>query len=476
MDLRLDGLTLEQIHEAICDAFPQPDQLERFALHRLGISLTAIAGNGDLSFLVYKLLEYAKAKGKLVQVLRQACRKNRAVPKLIKLEKELLPRFTTEQIEALEKLVNPLPTPVRLLKLAEYCKPRNWVFPSAPEIEGSPMTFSRIIDSLSSAQESSPEPHPLHTFANLLATELQEPAADQIKQWIRDSGGQVSSEPILSPSPACALHLFVKCESGTLNPISPEDTITITAWLWRVGSDGNPLSRIPELVDRTDCKLKELPRVLTSMRDHPKVVARLDEVGKEKITIEVCVRQALLAEDFDEWRIQSDSVPIRLGFMYPVVLRSFERLYEQRRYWVRWRAKWEQLKKLTEPPASLSVEWIGPNDEGEELIERLMPPHVLCIASRLCCTAEHVRVSMVGGAPAMLWVRRGDLPPEAVKTFLEPLLLQGKLSELPERIHAARINAKRGEPARNITLLWDNYDRLPPDAEDDSILSAPPVA
>jgi hypothetical protein len=75
----------------------------------------------------------------------------------------------------------------------------------------------------------------------------------------------------------------------------------------------------------------------------------------------------------------------------------------------------------------------------------------------------------------MVWLRLKNVAPEAVEAFLQPLLTSGRLAELPSRIHDARRDLKKGELVKHITLVWDNHDRLPPDVEDDSALSAPPV-
>jgi hypothetical protein len=221
--------------------------------------------------------------------------------------------------------------------------------------------------------------------------------------------------------------------------------------------------------------LSEVPGLISQLRKDPRLIAWLEEVGSERMTVEVCVRQQLMSEAFDDWRIQIGKTLVRLGYKYPVVLRPFERLYEQRAYWVDWRDKWEQLKRLATVPMESPVEWISQEDSGEALSERLMAPHVLCVASRHCCPQEHLQVSVDAGAPAMVWIRLREAQFEDAEALLEPLISGGRLAELPHRIHTARRQAREGALARSITLVWDDFDRIPPDAEDDSALSAPPV-
>lgn len=472
MDLSLHPQTLAAIHRALCDAFPRPDTLERFAMFNLGLSIQELAGEANLQDMAYKLLQAVEASGKLTLLLRRACRENPGAAGLRKLERQLLPPFTVEHLTALDGLLPALPTPAVLTRLAGECAPPGWLIPNPFENEEASVTLSRLADILSSAQAPASGPRPLHAFVERLAVEL--PAArDALRQWIRDTGGQ--PRPVPAGSRASSLLLFVKCDPGLCSSVSPGTDLTVIAWLWRLGPDGEPLSRIPELViDRAPCKLEQLPGLLSRARKQPRFAAWLAE-ARDKMAVEVCVRQVLLEEHVDHWLIEVGSTPVRLGYKYPVMLRSYERLYEQRDVWGAWRDKWERLKELEASPAESSVQWIGPDEAGETLYELLMAPEALCVASRQCCTSEHFQVSMDGGAPAVVWLRLKNVPPEAVEAFLKPLLTSGRLTELPSRIHAVRRGSRQGDFARHITLVWDNYDRLPPDAEDDSAFSAPTV-
>lgn len=472
MDLRLDPQTLEDIHRALCDAFPRIDLLGRFAKHKLGISPQELAGETNLQDLADKLLDAAESSGRLPLLLRQARRKNPGAEGLRKLERLLLPSFTTEELDVLSGLLPEPPPPARLERLAMASAPRDWLFPVPVKNERAAMALLRFVDSLSSAQVPASGSHPLHAFVDRLAEEL--PAARAgLQQWIRDTRGQ--PQPVPAAASARSLLLFVKCDSGLCDAVSPGTDLTVTAWLWRLGPGGEPLASIPErVIDEVSCKLGELPELLTRTRKQPRFAALLEEV-QEEMTVEVCVREALLAEAVDNWNIGFGRSPTRLGHQYPVMLRSYERLYELRDVWGGWRAKWERLKALAPAPAESPVQWIGPDDAGEPLYELLMARETLCVASRQCCTPEHFQVSIDGGAPAVVWLRLKDVHPDEVYAFLQPLLTTGRLVELPRRIYAARSTRKKSELAKHITLVWDNYDRLPPDVEDDSTLSAPAV-
>jgi len=228
MDLVLDPQTLGNIHRALCDAFPQPEELKQFAKYRLGISLVELAGDVNLRVLADKLLDEVSASNKRTYLLRQACRAQPGAPGLRKLEKQLLPHFSTEQLEALDKLLpSPQPGPRSLETLAEEGAPQGWMFPVPVANEGAPMAFSRLVDSLSSASTPASGPHPLHGFIARLAARFPG-AAVALKQWIRDTGGQVQPGP--AADKVSALRLFVKCDSGVRDTLVPGDAITVTAW------------------------------------------------------------------------------------------------------------------------------------------------------------------------------------------------------------------------------------------------------
>ena len=73
-------------------------------------------------------------------------------------------------------------------------------------------------------------------------------------------------------------------------------------------------------------------------------------------------------------------------------------------------------------------------------------------------------VSIMAGTPIALWYRN-DPVPEEVETHLKELLMQGKLSDIPEYVREMRNDAwvEGSGVGAHITLLWDDYDRIPPE-------------
>ncbi|KFA89871.1 effector-associated domain EAD1-containing protein [Archangium violaceum] len=475
----LTGPQREKLVEALTKAFPRPAELEQFTLHKLDFPLMENIKEAGVRTMVHELLKYASSQNWLVQLLRQARRVNPGNAELLTLEQDLMPLFSTSQLQQLEALVQDSQlNRARLVQLAHQSVPPGWrPFPEfATDQAAAPLTlFSRLIDSLSSAHRQTDGSHPLLKFIAQLASTLSgtdasgTALAGTLRDWLlQNASGMTVPVPGAAPRRLRGLHLFVKCDSGLRPSVGPEDPVSVTAWLWSIGMDRKPVSEIPELIlECTECPLSKVPERLTQIRKSARVLALLEEAGQQ-MSVEVCLRQNLLSMAVDSWRITVGRTPISLGFKHPVVVRSFERLYlrdseDFRDILGEWQSKWDQLKMLPGTPAASPLQWIGPEDTGESLVEKLMQPHVLCVVIPRSCEQEVLERSIDAGAPAMLWLRQDGVTLEEAKRCLEPLV-SGTLTELPTRVHTARQKTgEEGKLAKHLTLLWDDYDRQPPD-------------
>ena len=71
-DVNVDGERLKALHSALIDAFPSPDALSRMVQFELNANLHAITGQGNLNEIVYGLLKWALAQGRLSELIRKA--------------------------------------------------------------------------------------------------------------------------------------------------------------------------------------------------------------------------------------------------------------------------------------------------------------------------------------------------------------------------------------------------------------------
>jgi hypothetical protein len=481
MDLVLDRAQLKDFFDALIEAFPDRELLRQRIWLGLGLSLNRFAAESSLETTVAQLLRTAEAEGWLVLLLRWARREQPGNATLLKLEQELLPHFTTDQLQRLERLVQKAPMERLLLEqFAKQAAPTGWQSPPVLGVENRPATtFMRLVDSLSSASTQTAGAHPLAVFIDQLAQVVGEPTAGQLQQWLREVTGTASAPtPAQTPRQPHTLRLFVKCESKKSDAGRPEDELFVTAWLWSLDVDHKPLSSAPEKVlDRTPSTLGKLPELVSQVLQCPRVTLPLWK-ARDVMTIEVCLRNKLLSQNVDEWphTLGEGGDSVRLGFRYPLVVRPYERLYEsQWQGWGLWQKKWEQLKQVQGTPGSPPLEWLLPGKVGEGLAERLGRTSTLCVVIPMRCEVKLLQRSVEAGAPAVLTLRLEGVTPQTAKRWLKKLL-EGPLIELPERVYQARKEPRTPQKLeKHITLVWDDPDRLPPDARDSSVLAAPAI-
>jgi len=77
-----DDTPLRQLREALLSAFPKHQDLEIMVSDGLHENLSAIAGQGPLQHTVFELIRWAKAKGKLEQLVIAALKENNHNPQL----------------------------------------------------------------------------------------------------------------------------------------------------------------------------------------------------------------------------------------------------------------------------------------------------------------------------------------------------------------------------------------------------------
>ncbi|MUH00836.1 hypothetical protein F7734_54635 [Scytonema sp. UIC 10036] len=79
---KLAGSQRKQFCEALMDAFPSQNALKMMLSYELDWELDRIAGGNNYEEIVFSLIEYAKAQGKLIELLEAAKRDNPGNPKL----------------------------------------------------------------------------------------------------------------------------------------------------------------------------------------------------------------------------------------------------------------------------------------------------------------------------------------------------------------------------------------------------------
>ncbi|WP_063800830.1 GUN4 domain-containing protein [Mastigocoleus testarum] len=81
-DIQLDGKSRKQFHDALLSAFPSKANLEQMVSFELNENLDTIATGGSYSEVVFKLIEWSEARGKVENLLDAARSSNPGNPKL----------------------------------------------------------------------------------------------------------------------------------------------------------------------------------------------------------------------------------------------------------------------------------------------------------------------------------------------------------------------------------------------------------
>lgn len=80
--MKLSGAQLQQILNALISAYPTVGALDRMVSFGLDENLQAIAGNGSLNDVVFDLIRWAQAQGRLEELVREASEQNPGNPEL----------------------------------------------------------------------------------------------------------------------------------------------------------------------------------------------------------------------------------------------------------------------------------------------------------------------------------------------------------------------------------------------------------
>ncbi len=80
--MELSGQQYKQLVEALLSAFPDKSSLEQMLFFELDKNLAAIAGEGSLEDVIFKIIQRAEAEGWIKDLIRAACKTNPGNPKL----------------------------------------------------------------------------------------------------------------------------------------------------------------------------------------------------------------------------------------------------------------------------------------------------------------------------------------------------------------------------------------------------------
>lgn len=94
-DMQLDGKTRKQFQDALLSAFPSGAELEQMVSFELNENLNSIATGRNYSEVVFKLIKWAEAQGRVEELLTAACSTNSGNPKLRNFDEQIRSTWDT---------------------------------------------------------------------------------------------------------------------------------------------------------------------------------------------------------------------------------------------------------------------------------------------------------------------------------------------------------------------------------------------
>jgi hypothetical protein len=330
---------------------------------------------------------------------------------------------------------------------------------------------SGLVHALGSSPAMPGQPPPLLVFLAQLAARLKDPLATELAAWIdliADEMGVPAAEldqvRVGPPDPPGPLRSFVVVELREDGP--RPDLYLMSVWL----QHDNGYGRALHVNDDQPLPLHLLPGQLDA------VLLELAQEGVEEIgdvTIEFVLPQELLGHAVDQWPVLLAGMNHEIGTVYPVVVRSLERIRNPM-FRARWQRRWRQLREYGGAANADLVQWLhwGDADHGRALAQLLAPGEEspVCLIVSFSAAAGSpptaITAGLVAGVPVMLWCRDGRFAAR-FEADIPRQMYARPLTDLPALVLRLRQEASRhGDPehlGRHLSLLWDDPERIPPD-------------
>lgn len=368
--------------------------------------------------------------------------------------------------------------------------PTHW---EPPPVSSQPIfLFYECSQSLAKvSKQSKDQLFPLLKFLKYLGNELDERLETELDEWINTAVGQLYDDFEI-PSVRKTLNALkqvnkpmeksLQTKSYLQIRLVPERTAPrfyrVDAWL----RGPNKERRLFSGSRLTARHVKELLPVF--FRD-----AAAEDIHSPELCIEFFLSRRQIIEPVDQWETQRDiGGPIKIGARHQVLVRSHERSRIGDPL-LGLRKRWDFVKKhchclnvnesLQMGSDSITACWIRLNEVESHRVEGLLQD-----ACQLVCVLmeeepgpgntgdpDDVLNSLLeAGIPIILWPRNSHCTNiDELRAELTHLVGEGRLDKLPDRIWKLRKYSSRkpGEYSlgNNVTLVWDNPNRLPPDTD-----------
>jgi hypothetical protein len=363
-----------------------------------------------------------------------------------------------------------------------------------------PKTLKGIVIDLGDMPPDEQGYSPLAKFvASLMQTPIPDTLRQSLQEWAEQNSqnlpallahiGQFFMGETCRDAGDIRCHLMVVVErSGTADK-QMGDRYFVKAWFWLEDRTlpANKPARFEALTIPQALEGEETPFTWEEVKDLLR--AFLEESGQkclaqgrflEPLTIEFFLPSALLNHGVDSWVMDDDdeySMSEPLGFRYCLLVRSSERLrqtYMQSRGGA-WKDKWNQVRQMIQTSVGQQVGTngfvAGDGLPAKKLLQQLSQPQMigLKLAKEPLSFGKESAFAAIhsSGTPIAIWLRESLTSVDCASAVDE--VLCGCIAEIPERVKQHRQAAfpedRDCHIGHHLSLLWEDFDRLPPDLD-----------
>jgi len=321
--------------------------------------------------------------------------------------------------------------------------------------------------------------HPIAVFVEYLAADQPPESAERLRAWLREFIGERTRHvnalrsirddaavPVVPGPWHCLVYL---------DPVGM-DASSCYVWI-QVQEGSHPVEplRSPDDVPCTEAEIRT--RIGDALNS-----PELGGINPADVRVEFFLPAGLVNLPIDRWQVGAAGVP--LGLQYQVVVRSVTRLQLFRSAHAYLRGNWSRTAttRFSVPPLPAGTgipattgatcwlsEQAADQDRNRMFVMLTPPAGPVCVLLTEAPTDDHceaLKLTLAAGIPVLLWSRH----PQAMLSSGISGLLAGPpppwLRDLPSillqvRIAAAARGAGDSDLANNVTLVYDDADRMP---------------
>ena len=471
----LPGKILEEIRDALISGFPTEEKFKNEILSiKLNIEPSKYPNGENYEGRVYNCLRELDAENRIIELIKASYEKNKGNPNLEKIYRKIPKISLLVILYSYEK------------KYFEEMKKSYYECFCDKFTDWEPQTVEEILDNLDNLHQEQADRSPMVKFvAKLLNIEkFPEHISDKLKQWGQNNNDnfdeileQTNQQQKNIQRPLTLLILIEPSLQG-----ADKGLYLFKSWL--IESEGlisKPKS-YGKILLNISCKkkekfsLQEIPSLLKHFID--KVFDKLD---KEPTAIEFFLPRELFNQPIDtcipkkfegEEKEEDDDDEEELypvGMKYHVSIRSYQRI---KKLWKkkirdqkikRWELRWETLYSQRENvcfPYLIS----GDNSEQTKILSDILLDNILGVKLFEIPCKDILKAIDSEGIPVALWLRNESKNSD-IKSEFEAIFQDCSITKMPKKIIEKRRQAFRNENhiGKNIVLLWDNPNILPPE-------------